>query len=95
MGAMPHGMAYRSQGVARANVGFPDAPSWQQSIEVIIVASHQVICGAGKYLGVHDVNAVGVQGQGVVRQRPTSAFSTPGRSCILDQQNVGLQQTTS
>lgn len=57
---------HRGQRIASTNIGFPNAPGRQQCIEVVVIAGHQVICGACKYLGVHNVNAVGIQGQRVM-----------------------------
>ena len=63
---------YVGQRVARPDVGFPDAPGGQQGVEVVVIAGHQVICGALEHLGVHNVDAVGVQRQRIMRQGPAS-----------------------
>ena len=60
------------QRVAGPDVGFPDAPGGQQGIEVVVIAGHQVICGALEHLGVYNVDAVGVQRQRIMRQGPAS-----------------------
>ena len=63
---MQAAMTYIAQRVAGPNVGFPDAPGRQQGVKVIVIAGHQMICGALEDLGVHDVNAVGVQRQRIM-----------------------------
>ena len=63
---------YVGQRVAGPDVGFPDAPGGQQGIEVVVIAGDQMICGALEDLGVHNVDAVGVQRQGIMRQCPAS-----------------------
>ena len=64
--------AYIGQRVAGPDVGFSDAPGGQQSVEVVVIAGHQMICGALEHLGVYNVDAVGVQRQRIMRQGPAS-----------------------
>lgn len=58
------------QRVGRANICFADAPGRQHSVEVVVIAGHDVIRTVGEDLRVHDVDAARVQRQRVVRQRP-------------------------
>ena len=79
---------YVGQRVARPDVGFPDAPGGQQGVEVVVIAGHQVICGALEHLGVHNVDAVGVQRQRIMRQGPAKHQETDCR--LFSQRTAAL-----
>ena len=65
-----HVVAYRGKGVGRADIRLTDAPGRQHRIEVIVIARHDMVLGAPKDNGAHNVDAVGVQRKGIMRQCP-------------------------
>lgn len=72
-----------SQGVGRADICFAYAPGWQHSIEVIVIAGHNMVGAVGKHLRPGDVNAVGIQRQRIVRQRPGKQHKGAGKLILL------------